>query len=63
MPNTPRLLVENACYHLIARGNQKQRIFMDGKDYQKYLGRVKIYKLSIEGKEQKRIPGTAEKTS
>ena len=26
-------------------------------------GRVKKYKLSIEGKEQKRIPGTAEKTS
>ncbi len=44
MPNTPRLLVENACYHLIARGNQKQRIFMDEKDYQEYLGRVKIYK-------------------
>lgn len=44
MPKLPRLLVENACYHLIARGNQKQRVFMDEKDYQEYLERVKIYK-------------------
>jgi len=44
MPNVPRLLVENACYHLIARGNQKQRVFMDERDYREYLQRVRIYK-------------------
>ena len=44
MPNLPRVLVENACYHLIARGNQKQKLFLDGKDSKGYLERLKHYK-------------------
>lgn len=44
MPNEPRLLIENACYHLMARGNQKQRVFLDEEDYREYLDRLKTYK-------------------
>lgn len=44
MPNIPRLLIENACYHLIARGNQKQKVFLGEKDYHEYLERLKAYK-------------------
>lgn len=44
MPNTPRILVENACYHLIARGNQKQRVFLDEEDFKEYLERLRQYK-------------------
>ncbi len=44
MPNVPRVLVENACYHLNVRGNQKQRTFLVEKDFQEYLARLKTYK-------------------
>ncbi|MBL7084774.1 MAG: transposase [Candidatus Omnitrophica bacterium] len=44
MPNLPRVLVENGCYHLMARGNQKQRIFRDETDFKEYLNRLKHYK-------------------
>jgi putative transposase len=44
MSNLPRILVENACYHLIARGNQKQRVFLDEQDFGEYLRRLKKYK-------------------
>lgn len=44
MPGGPRIIVENACYHLIARGNQKQKIFRERKDYEEYLDRLKRYK-------------------
>ena len=44
MPNGPRILIDSACYHIIARGNQKQRIFKDDIDFSQYLKRVKKYK-------------------
>ena len=44
MPNEPRLLIENACYHLIARGNQKQRVFLKEDDFRGYLERLRMYK-------------------
>ena len=44
MPAGSRLVVENACYHLIARGNQQQKIFREKKDYEEYICRVKRYK-------------------
>jgi len=44
MPNGPRILVENACYHIITRGNQRQSIFRDKGDYQEYLDRLSKYK-------------------
>ncbi len=44
MPTGPRLLLENACYHIITRGNQRQRVFLDEEDYKAYLLRLKRYK-------------------
>jgi len=44
MPRTPRITMENACYHIITRGNQKQLVFKDRKDYDKYLSLLLKYK-------------------
>ena len=44
MPDGPRPLVDNACYHIIARGNNRQAIFKGCKDYKKYLFLIKHYK-------------------
>ncbi len=44
MPTGPRLLVENACYHIITRGNQRQQIFLDEKDYRTCILIIKRYK-------------------
>lgn len=39
-----RLLIKNACYHIMARGNHKQIIFPDKEDYSFYLRQLKHYK-------------------
>ena len=44
MPSGPRILLDNVCYHIIARGNQKQQIFKQCKDFKAYLKRLKKYK-------------------
>lgn len=44
MPIGPRLLLRNACYHIITRGNQRQNVFFDNQDYKKYLLTLKKYK-------------------
>ena len=44
MPKGPRIFIENACYHIIARGNNRQRIFKENEDYEKYLSLVRKYK-------------------
>jgi len=44
MPSGPRPLVEGACYHIIARGNDRQGIFKSSIDYEKYLSLLKHYK-------------------
>ena len=44
MPRGPRLLVPNACYHIIHRGNQKQNVFSEAIDYEKYLRILLHYK-------------------
>ena len=44
MPTGPRLLLKNACYPVITRGNQKQQAFLDEKDYSAYFSRLKKYK-------------------
>ena len=44
MPNGPRLLLDNVCYHITTRGNHKQWIFKDGRDYKAYLDRLRKYK-------------------
>ena len=37
MPRGARITLGNACYHIITRGNQKQRVFLESKDYTRYL--------------------------
>lgn len=44
MPRTARVTIENGCYHIITRGNQKQRVFEDYGDYEKYLKLLTKYK-------------------
>ena len=44
MPNCCRILFENCYYHVMVRGNQKQNIFLQESDYEKYFGLLKHYK-------------------
>jgi len=44
MPRKPRIEYPGAFYHVIVRGNQKQRVFKDAADFQKYLQTLAIYK-------------------
>src|SRR4030042_3446734 len=44
MARKPRIEYEGAFYHVIVRGNQRQRIFKDATDYQKYLQILSTYK-------------------
>jgi putative transposase len=44
MPRKPRIEFSDAFYHVIVRGNQKQRVFKDAADFQKYLLTLTVYK-------------------
>lgn len=44
MPRQKRLILDNVCYHIITRGNQKQTIFNDDCDFESYLGLISKYK-------------------
>ncbi len=33
VPAEPQVLIENACYHIITRKNQRQQIFLDKKGF------------------------------
>ncbi len=44
MPRRARMKSESGIYHVILRGINKQRIFEDDQDYQKYLKTIKGYK-------------------
>jgi putative transposase len=44
MPRGPRLLIPNVCYHIIHRGNQKQKIFLEDVDFETYLQMLLHYK-------------------
>lgn len=37
MPRTARFTIDNGCYHIITRGNQKQLVFRELQDYEVYL--------------------------
>ena len=39
-----RVLMENVYYHVISRGNQKQSVFLQEADFEKYLCLLKRYK-------------------
>lgn len=45
MPRSARILLGNACYHIISRGNQKQQIFLEKADYEAYLKLLARYKM------------------
>ena len=45
MARKARAHFPNAVYHVILRGNQRQAIFLDPKDYQTYLSYLSEYKL------------------
>ena len=44
MPSGPRLLLDNVCYHITSRGNQKQKVFIEDEDFEYYLVKLKKYK-------------------
>jgi len=44
MSRIARVLLNNACYHIINRGNQKQKVFLEESDFEKYLEILKHYK-------------------
>lgn len=44
MARKPRIEFEGAFYHVIVRGNQKQKVFKDDADYEKYHQFLTIYK-------------------
>ena len=44
MPRKPRIEFEGACYHVIMRGNQRQKIFKGTADYEKYRQILTIYR-------------------
>ncbi len=44
MARKPRIEFAGAFYHVITRGNQRQRIFKTERDYAKYLGILNDYK-------------------
>jgi len=44
MPRGARIILKNVCYHIINRGNQKQAIFLESLDFEKYLQILKHFK-------------------
>lgn len=44
MPRTRRLILDNACYHIMVRGNEKKVVFKSDNDYGKYLKLILKYK-------------------
>ena len=44
MARKPRIHYENAIYHVIARGNNRENIFLDARDKDKYLELIGKYK-------------------
>lgn len=44
MPRAQRITIENGYYHIITRGNQKQSVFLESVDYEKYLLILAKYK-------------------
>lgn len=44
MARKPRIEFPHAFYHVIARGNQRQKVFWKNEDYEDYLSRLKLYR-------------------
>ncbi len=37
MPRIARITLDNTCYHIITRGNQKQPVFLETKDFRRFI--------------------------
>jgi len=44
MPRRARFTFENATYHILSRGNNKQRVFLDEEDFNKFIKLILFYK-------------------
>ena len=44
MARRPRLFAPGILYHVIVRGNQRQKTFLNGRDYEAYLERLARYR-------------------
>jgi len=44
MPRGARILIQDACYHILNRGNQKRSIFLEETDYAECLKIIQHYK-------------------
>src|SRR3990172_1895533 len=44
MPRTARISPKEYAYHILARGNNRQDVFKDEKDYRKYIETLQRYK-------------------
>lgn len=42
MPRKPRLIVPGGLFHVIARGNERRKIFLDNQDYLEFIERLAI---------------------
>lgn len=47
MATPPRIFEEGAYYHIYNRGNRKQHIFLEDRDYKRFLDKVLEYKESL----------------
>ena len=47
MARKPRIEIDDALYHVITRGNQKQKIFKSQGDFETYLSVLTAYKKNI----------------
>ena len=43
MPSSARVVYDNAVYHIVQRGNNKQDIFKDEKDFKRFLSIIRRY--------------------
>jgi len=44
MPRQARLILDNVCYHIITRGNQRQTVFRENMDCRTYFKLISKYK-------------------
>ena len=50
MARKPRNYIDNVCYHIVLRGNQKQFTFHDNEDFKKFFTILRKYKLQYKNK-------------
>ena len=44
MPHQPRLLLSHSCYHVMTRGNNQKKVFINTQDYQYFYGLLMRFK-------------------